>query len=172
MRLYTISDSAIFLDSVQAENSTAFLKDLDRDSIPEFIANDLHFLWWKTWKTESPRPLLVWKWDGNRFKLANYRFRDFIIEFHSRWVNFSELPKIDSSMTSGYDRNDEIPVFPPPELAIVMLAYIYAGRPQMADSIFDSYWQDTIPGKDAYYRDFHQQLDSNPIWPELQQSNW
>jgi hypothetical protein len=176
----SLQDSAIILDSLQTDYSPfGLIKDLDGDSIPEYVWSDPSWDWWKTFRsafeTGAGRyyPDLVWKWDGARYRIANYKFPGILLnEYIIHLRNKLEISEIPDSLKKGYDPSDSTPMFPPPELVNIMVAYHYAGDIAQADSIFDNFWPDNIPGKTAFYSDLKEYLISTPYWDQIKDSNW
>lgn len=53
-----------------------------------------------------------------------------------------------------------------------ILDYYFTGRPAQGDSIFNNYWPSIAPDKEIYYNEFKKRIDSDPYWPQIQESNW
>jgi hypothetical protein len=180
MMVYSLQNPPILRSQVHTDYvSEGRLKDLDEDSIPEYIWTDTWFDGWKTfntaWKNGESQwlPELIWKWDVSQYRIANYQFLEFYNENIRQYFNPSELPKYsEESRTRGYDSTAAAPIFPPPILTSIMLNYYYAGQMAKADSIFNDFWPTNTPGKSVFYRDFENYLISNTHWPDILKSEW
>lgn len=148
------------------------LKDLDGDSIPEFIFRDSDFGKWNTPTYEdSPMPLLIWKYDGKSYRVANYKFSKYLLKQIST-KELAELPDLAKASNATYDPNDDYLKYPSPKLWGVMLDYIYAGKPEMAEKVFDDNWPSKIPHKDIFYQNFQARLKKGLYWKQLENSNF
>lgn len=148
------------------------LKDLDKDSIPEFIFKDSHFAKWNAPPEDAPMPLLIWKYDGKSYRLANYKFSNYLLKQISK-KDFEELAKLTQKRADKeYNPDDQYLKYPPPKLWGIMLDYIYAGKPDKADSVFNDYWPAKIPGKDKFYQDFKYRLKKDMYRQQLESSNF
>jgi hypothetical protein len=149
------------------------LSDCERDGYPEPTFGDLNFLCWHYGCSGSPRPDLVWKWNGKKYRLANFKLgylylkNELNIDIkHLAWNSF-----INSDLKVGkYDPNDEYGY--PVELLRSMLNFIYFGYSNYADTLFNRAWPDSVANKKLFYDDLWNQIKSDPYWPELQKSNW
>jgi hypothetical protein len=179
----TLQDIPIVKDNTGTDwNAYGDLKDLDGDSIPEYTWSDPSWDWWKTFRTAfqsgQPRyyPPLIWKWDGHKYQIANFQFRNTLLNMYDGYIintqNMLENWIIPDSAKVGYNFNDTLPVFPPPELTNIILAHYYAGDSVGADSIFNAFWPGNIPGKTAFYSDFKKYLISSHYWPDVENSDW
>lgn len=149
-----------------------YFEDLDNDSIPELIFRDAAFINWQAPFDESPKPLLIWKWLNYSYKLANFKFSDYLLSKITD-EDFQELEKlIKVRVEKEYDPEHKYYNTPPPRLWGIMLEYIYADKSEKADSIFNQYWPEEIPGKDDFYRDFQSRLEKGPYWSQLKKSYW
>lgn len=169
--VYGLEERPILIDSVYCETPLAELEDLDGDDIPEIFCGDDWFKGWKAHPSISPGLRLVWKWDGSKYRLANFDFADFLLHKAPKWWD-DKIPPPDTTKDLYYDPQSPDPKFPPVQLWGKMLVYIYTGEPDKADSLFDGYWPDRIPGKEEFYRDFRQYLEKSRYWQQLQDSDW
>ena len=123
------------------------LADLDNDSIPEFMYYDNIFAHWKDCY-KCYLPPLIWRWDGEKYRLANYHYSDYIL----RDYDLSNLPCDQSWET------------------LIML--YYAGKDEIADSLFEVCWPLKSSEKEAEYKAFKRQLGYGQFWTQLQESDW
>lgn len=154
--------------------------DYDDDGYPEPSFADIHYQCWHYGCSGSPRPHLVWKWDGVKYRLANYKLGDQILERQNRIFERYNIPEIDTLnlqrllnwelKVEYYDPAIEESY--PIELLRVMLDLIYTGHPNWADTLFNKAWPDSVAYKQVFYDDVMQMVHSSPYWPQLQQSDW
>ena len=172
--VYSLRDKPVKRDSVYCETPFVRLIDLDGDEIPEIFCGDNWFKGWKAHPSESAGIRLIWKWDGKRYRLANFKFADYLLNImQDRWERwYYEIPPPDTLEELRYDPDSEEPDFPPVQLWSKMLMFIYAGQPDKADSLLDDYWPEEIPGKDEFYRDFKWYLERSGHWQQLLESDW
>jgi len=171
VRVFGLYDEPILKDSVYNWSPRLKLKDIDNDGIPEINCSENHFRGWKAHPAESPVLSLIWKWDGEKYRLANFKFGEYLLNRRSKWRS-KGIPLPDSLEGLRYDPDSDEPDFPPVALWGRMLKYIYAGQATRADSIFNEYWPDEIPGKKEFYRDFKAYLQRSGHWQQLQDSDW
>jgi len=152
------------------EADSIFLKDLDNDLIPELFFQDANFVGWNAPAEQSPMPLLVWKWDGSTYDLANFKFADYLVK-QAKANDLKKLKKQIDTRVKEYDPDDEYKKYPPPMLWGVMLDYIYAGQKATADSLFEQYWPKEIPGKQEFYNQFEKQYKSSIHWGMIEKSD-
>jgi hypothetical protein len=182
--IVSLDDIPVIKDS-PGTNGVAFgdLKDFDGDSIPEYSWSDHSWDWWRTFRTafqyQYPRryfPPLIWKWDGYKFRIANFQFPDSLLNAYDQYIVNEQMKLgnwvIPDSAKVGYSSNDTLPLFPPHELINVILAHYYAGDSVGADSILDAFWPNDIPGKAAFYSDFKTYLSKTPYWDSIKNSGW
>ncbi len=156
---------------IKYSNDFSF-KDLDKDSIPEIIFKDPTFGEWKAPLEKSPMPLTIWEWHDGRYRLANYRFSDYLL----KEITKADLKKLDKQMKQwaekDYKADPELYKNPPVKLWEVMLDYIYAGKYDTADSLFKAKWPEQIPGQKEFNGEFQRQLRSGEYWQDLEKSDF
>ena len=148
-----------------------YLEDIDKDSIPEIVFADANFAEWHAPLEKSPMPVLIWKWQDNDYRIANYKFADYL----AKKLKKDDLAKLSQAMkksVSEYKADDMYKKYPSPLLWSYMLDYIYANKQAKADSIFNDYWPKEIPGKDAFYYEFKKHLEDGFYWEGLQKSDF
>jgi hypothetical protein len=144
--LYSVGDSLRLIFHIEPNLRYFELVDLEQDHIPEFIVGDENFAHWKDTYREF-MPILIWRWDGDKYRLANSRFPDYVMQ--------------------EYNAAD-----PCDNLWGWVIDLSYAGRVAEADSIFMYCWPDSVPGKIKEFQAFKKRLESGKFWQELQQSDW
>jgi hypothetical protein len=149
-----------------------YFEDIDNDSVPEILHSDPHFLRWKAPFDDSPRPLLIWKWYKTRYRLANLKHADYMLAR----ITPDNIKSLEKAMVKWggkeYNADDEYKRFPPSILWGMMLDYIYAGRAEAADSLYDYYWPDKIPGKEDFYKEFKSHYENGFYWPGVLNSEF
>jgi len=147
-------------------------KDLDKDSIPEILFKDPTFGEWNAPLEKSPMPMTIWKWHDGRYQLANYRFSDYLL----KEITKADLKELDDRMKNwaekDYKENPELYKNPPVKLWEVMLDYIYAGKIETADSLFEAKWPEQISGQNKFNREFQTKLRSGVHWQDLEKSDF
>jgi hypothetical protein len=172
--VYSLGDKPILRDAVSCGSPSVRLLDIDADEIPEIYCGDYHFMGWKAHPSESAGLRLIWKWDGAQFRLANFKFTDYLLNImQDRWERmYYEIPLPDTLEGIRYDPDSDEPDFPPVQLWGTMLVFIYAGQADKADSVFHEYWPEEIAGKEEFYRDFRRHLERSGHWQQLLESDW
>jgi hypothetical protein len=172
----TLGENARTLSTVFADVALNTIKDIDNDSIPEFINCNIHWGWWnreKVWGGNCPP--LISKWDGDQMHLANFNFPDYILEPIGDW--YSRLREQNQKNPNSqrellikypFNPNDS----PYSDLFTSMALYAYAGKIDMVDSVFNEFWPDDVPDKEDARAIFKTWLESDQWWKEIQKSNW
>ncbi len=148
-------------------------KDIDRDSIPEMISRNRMWECWNVPCAGSPAPLMIWKWTGKRYRLANFKYSNYILE--KRGTAYKDTVWLTSSIRRWVRDVYGSPAsgMPyPPEVWGATLDFIYAGRSREADSVFNAWWPPEIPDKEKCYKELWQHVHADPSWPELMKSDW
>jgi hypothetical protein len=164
MRVYALKDSLEELLNLDAVVHGSDLVDIDNDSIPEFVTWDNRWAFWQSentsWKAYLPR--IVWRWDGHKYKIANFRFSDYLIK----------LFNLDSYKTPSKDSSRIMDICGEIDMWDFMINNYYAGRADLADSIFNACWpsQDTMKLK--IFEEFQHRLRSSEYWPQVLESKW
>ncbi|HBC45978.1 MAG TPA: hypothetical protein DEO84_08025 [candidate division Zixibacteria bacterium] len=138
--------------------------DIDDDSIPELIFNDMNYDCWPEGCAGAPAPLLIWKWTGKQYRLANLKFSQYLSNSMG-WKDKIKSRLEDYILRPGYSPF-------PPVIAEIMLEYIYAGEYAAADSAFYALWPNNLGDKEKYHKEIWDYAKGSYFWPELQKSNW
>lgn len=160
------------LDGLMADLAWADIKDLDGDSIPEFGYIDRCWMGWKGDRWNWLSPFLVWKWDGVRFRVANYQFPEYVIGQGIYREEWKVLEKMAGTTGVTYDPEAQFPEFPPMDFGEILVSHIYAGLQDSARVILDKYWPEDIPGKEQYYESIWEYMRNNQDWDEISNSRW
>lgn len=145
--LYSIGDTLELEFEIDANLRQFTLTDLDDDHIPEFIYYDDLFAHWQDCYKCYFAPL-IWRWDGEKYRLANYRYSEYIL----RDYDLSDLPCGDSWET--------------------IITLYYAGKSNIADSLFNACWPLNDPEKKAALQEFKKQYGYGRFVHQLQNSDW
>jgi hypothetical protein len=148
------------------------LEDIDGDGIYEVVFGDNHFNYWPYGNGAMASVILVWKWDGKIYRLANFKLHDVLIRriFNDQLFTYFGGPNEPNMVGPGFDPANEMSY--PNELMEAMLNLFYAGDSIQAERLFNTVWPDSIPRKQEFYDIFMRQMTSSPHWQELQKSNW
>jgi hypothetical protein len=148
------------------------LTDIDGDSILEVIFGDNHFNYWPYGNGAMGSVSLVWKWDGENYRLANFKLGDYILQhiYGKLAASYLDLAIQDTFTVQRFDSNDEMSY--PVSLMESMLNLFYAGDSIKSIDLFNTVWPDVIPHKREFYTLFREKMESSSHWQELQQSNW
>lgn len=163
------------LDGLNKGLGPAWLDDLDYDSIPELVTNDRHYECWPDGCAGSPAPYLVWKWDGNQYRLANFKLSNIILDklLNLGPANFTKMINAieqDTSKIRNFNPNDEYNY--PVELISNMLNLCYDGRKAAVDSLLEFSWAKDDTTKSMFEKIYWKKVNSSYYWKDLQQSNW
>lgn len=172
--IYSVNNPTKLIAALADDEKGEFsLSDCERDGFPEPTFGDLNYHCWHYGCSGSPRPYLVWKWDGIRYKLANFKlgylFLKNELNIDVKYLDWDEFINDDFKVTK-YDPEDEYRY--PVELLRTMLNFIYFGYSNYADTLFNRVWPDSVANKKLFYDDLWQKINSDPYWAKLQKSNW
>ncbi len=145
--LYSIDGSLKLIFRIEPNLREFELIDLENDQIPEFIFVDETFAHWKdTYKVYLPR--LIWRWDGEKYRLANFKFSDHILQDFDL-----------TNLKSEYFWSKIITLY-------------YAGKFELADSLFNAWGSPIFSDKGTEYKLFKEQFEYGEYWQELLESDW
>jgi len=146
------------------------MKDIDADSIYEFLWYDDCFANWNDIYRHYFPPL-IWGWDGEKYKLRNFGFSDYILKGVEEKALKILDPEFKGPMKGyGYDTKDMN--YTPADIWDFIILFSYAGRIAKADSIFEMYWIGDESDKIEKYNLFKNTLRSCPYWQQLLESDW
>lgn len=171
MNVYSLSAPNKIIDSQISDFAWADIEDLDGDSIPEFGTMDRSWFEWKSDRWNNPCPRIIRKWDGEKYRIANYRFPEYVAEWNTEDA-LRKLKKACQTSNGEYNPNDSIPEFPPSEMGKILVSYMYAGQAETAREVLDNCWPDNIAGKERYYQDLWDHLLNTRWWNEISNSRW
>ncbi len=137
------------------------LVDLDGDSIPELVAYDVTFAYWKTAFACSYFPKVILHFKDGAYHLASDLMRqpaptEAEIAQHAQMVR-----KILES--GAFDCSNHFSSY--------MLDLIYAGHADLAWQFFDMAWPPDKAGKTKFLAEFMSELAASQYWPELREMN-
>jgi hypothetical protein len=175
--IYNLDSTAIeigFFNGLERGFGASWPTDIDSDSIPEIVAYDLYFRNNYFYPT-GPLAYLVWKWDPSSrcYKLANLKLGSRILkDKHQIDLNSFDLDKFvgDNSQVEYTTLVDGEKY--PLKLFSKIVIFAYNGYRDLADSVFYHSWPDSIPGKEEFYNDAWQKIESAPYWREILESDW
>lgn len=176
--IYTLDTLATLIGKFNGINTglnMIRLDDLDGDSVPELIFNDMNYGCWPDGCAGAPAPYLVWKWNGNNYQLANFKLGNLILRQLNYW-NPDSIPEIlntvknDTSKIRNFDPNNEYGY--PMILIDDMLALTYAGHRYDADKILEFAWAKGDTTILIFKKVFWDKVKSSYFWDNLQKSDW
>ncbi len=145
--LYSVGDTLELQFHIEPNLRDYSLIDLDKDRIPEFVYFDNLFAHWQDCY-RCYLPLLIWRWDGEKYRLANYRYSDYILKDY----DLAHLP-------CGEDWGTVITLY-------------YAGKSEIADSLFNACWPLDELARTSELEAFKKYFGYNKFLKELQESFW
>jgi len=177
LQIYSIDSTAseiAFFNGLEKGCGLYWLADLDNDAISEICTYSRHYECWKAGCAGSRAPLLVWKWDGERYRMANKKLSGRILRTINKVDPDSVVRQFrntgDKIRKGEYDPEDwdKYPLW----LLGIMLDLIYVGEDARADSVFEICWPDSIPYKSEFYIEATDRVNTDPFWPEIEESAW
>jgi len=172
-RIYSLQKPAKILANIIPSIYRLYMDDLDGDSVAEVTHFDAHWVGWKTEdKFEFPYPKIIWKWDGDSMRVANYKFADSILV--DTLSDGSKKYLRTEMAVSGlrYTREDKVPSYPPSSFWGMLVNFAYGGRSDKISPLFEEFWPDYNPGREEFYIDFMKRLESDPLWRKIASSDW
>jgi len=139
--------------------------------------SDYAFMGWNAPYHLSPVPTLHLGWTGTRYEvepdsLGRYARDPGLIE---RWTDDARAALVKWRNAGGvYTAIDartpgDTPENPPSVVWRYALELVYSGDAESAKKLFDAAWDDAIPGKREFWRDFLTQLRNGQAWRDLDQ---
>lgn len=163
-RVYAVKDSLEELLNFDMIAQDCGFIDIDNDSIPEVFTWDNNWTGWRSdytsWKAYLPQ--IIWRWDGHKYRVANFKFADYLIKQNN----------LDSYKISTKDSLQKSQEFYGEGIWGPMINNYYAGRADLADSMFNAGWPDQDTMKLKIYEQFQQQLRWSEYWPQVLESKW
>jgi hypothetical protein len=172
--IYSLDSSATEIAAFEGmDKYLAFIKDIDNDGNMELFFHDLTDYGGYPEGTEIIPYYRVYKWDGTRFRIANFRLKNEI----SRLI-FGQVPdSIDIryfdkfKVPGNYEYKSRWTPEYPIGLGTTITSLYFIGEYASADSIFERCWPDSIPGKKEFIGYFkegvHGEFDE-----EILESDW
>jgi hypothetical protein len=168
--IYSLSNPPKRRSKISASSASIQMEDLDGDSIPELEYSEYRSSWVRYASVGSNSTLLIWKWDGDSLRLANYKIKSIILK-----DTLDLLPGLKQEMAlpdSSYNPQKWDNTYPTDNFKLLLETYAYGGKPNLIDSVFDEYWPSYNPGKEDFHKKFMYDLGVNNMWTRLQNSDW
>jgi hypothetical protein len=166
-QVYALEDSIKLIFKMPSGKAMLFIKDINGDSVPELITHDQNWLFWEDeadggkYAYYAFQPQLIWQWDGRKYRLSNYKYKDYLMKEFTGYSGAS----VDDSIRISYNCESISTWY-------FMIYGYYLGIGDLADSAFYKCWPGDDSTKQAKYNVFKEKLISGPYWKELQESNW
>jgi hypothetical protein len=125
---------------------------------------DWTFANWHSDFADSPAPKVILRYKDGAYRIAPDLMR-------TPQVNQGDLTakiKKIRAVTTGSRDGSWPEAAVPPELWGTMLDLIYTGHSNRASQFFEDAWPQTIAGKEAFKRDFAEQLKESPYWKSIE----
>ena len=168
--LDTIATEIAVFNGLNSGLNGIHLLEIDQDTIPELVFNDMNYGCWPEGCFGAPAPLLIWKWDGNKYRLSNLKYKEYLLN-KKGWKDIGDLKSSIDSWVETFYKKPGYAAFPP-LIAHVMIEFIYAGQYSKADSAFSSLWPGIVDGKERVHEEIWDRVRGSPFWQELQESDW
>jgi len=160
--IFEIGNRFRHIQTINAEHSDgADFENVDDDPALEFPMLDWTFAYWRTCFAASPAPLVILKYNGQKYEVAYDLMR-------KASLSHEDLIQIAKGIRETLDWKQEQP---PVELWARMLDLIYTGNMNQAWALVELSWPDEIDGKKDFLRDFKTQLAEGPFWKDVQKLN-
>jgi|WetSurMetagenome_2_1015567.scaffolds.fasta_scaffold17887_2 hypothetical protein len=173
--LDTIATEIGVFDGMDGALGPFGLEDIDGDTAMEVIMYDEHNNYWPYGNGSMASICLVWKWDGNKYRLANFKMANQILR-NVNHLNPDSLSYLLEKIKNNPDKinnfNPAIETNWPPELMELMLAFIYTNKTPLAEKACEYSWVEGDTTRKIYERLFWDHVKSGPHWDELQKSDW
>jgi hypothetical protein len=160
--LFAIGSEFRLIQTIDAGHSDSIdFENLDDDPALEFQMEDWTFAYWQTSFADSPAPVVIMKYQGQRYRMALDLMREpgfSPVELSQLAARFKALPDWEFEP-------------PPVQLWSSMLDLIYTGNRDQAWDLFERSWPGGISGKDEFLTEFKAQLRTSPFWQDLRKLN-
>ncbi len=164
--IYSLGDTASELARFE-EISGFYINDLDGDSIPELIFQDNSFVGMYIETIGAPRPTVIWRWEDGRYKIANFKYSEFLLgEFEKRF------PEDSIKTMDQYQTNFGIPQGKfqyQRYLFNYLVNYFFAGRYDKAWSVYQRYLPKELPIRK--HARFYLMSSLGLYWEAMEESN-
>lgn len=125
---------------------------------------DWTFANWHVDFADSPAPKVILQYVDGRYAMAGDLMRTPVVDMKDLAAKVQQI-KADSKDVHGAWPDAEIP----PQLWGTLLDLIYTGHRITARVFLDQAWPPKVVGKDAFFRDFSDQLRKSPYWKSVAQ---
>jgi hypothetical protein len=176
--IYSLDTTASLIgvfDGLNTSLSEAVLCSYDSDNIYEIGCNDRTYECWPYGCAGSPAPSLIWKWDGSKYRLANYKLGVEIMKQDYHWdssylaITLASIQR-DTVKIRNFNPNieDQWPI----DLINLMLNLAYIGQAPLAEQFCEYAWASQDTTRPIFEKLFWEKVHSSYYWQELQNSNW
>jgi len=173
--LDTVATEIGVFNGIETDLGPFGLEDIDGDTCMEVVMWDTHNNYWPYGNGANGSINLVWRWDGKKYRLGNFKMADQILK-NVNHLNPDSLSFLLEKIKNNPDKisnfNPAIESNWPPELMELMLALIYTNKAPLAEKACEYSWQKGDTTRNIYERLFWDHVKSGPHWEELQKSDW
>jgi len=176
--IYSLDTTAALLMYVNGDSSglsDMIVYDLDFDGFPEFIFFDMSAATRVDDYGWNPSGYLAWKWDGSKYRIANYKLRDSLMKIMYHTDSLSTYNAVQNILNEP----DTILSFNPHDrskhLKSILSALgflVYTNHLREANMLIDSAPTTDIIAKKKFKREIWNIIEKSLYWKELQNSNW
>ncbi len=139
----------------------ARFEDLDGKPGLEVVTADMTFAYWNTYYAASPKPRVVFAWNGTDYVAAPALMATPAPDAADLATQAQGVAASDQWTADALD----------PDLWRTMLDLIYGGHADLAWTFLDNGWPAGRDGKEAFRRDFSCTLQGSPWWPAVAELN-
>jgi hypothetical protein len=166
--IYSLADSISEL--ARFEDINGFhLKDLDSDKIPELIFKDNSFKGMYVEGYGAPRPPVIWQRGDEGYKIANFKYSDYIINEFEKYHPRDSIKSYDEWVSDF-----GIPYCHDQYLRYVFqytVTYFFAGQYRAAWDIINKYIPKSFTIRRHSRFDITYNQKYSPYWDDIEQSN-
>jgi len=160
LQIFTLEPTFKKVADIDGGHEPPRLTQLDRDAALEISTRDWTFAYWHASLADSPAPLVILDFDGERYEASAALMREAA-------PTGDRLEREARRLRSVHAINE----MPSPELWGDMLALIYSGHADAAFAFLTDAWPSAMPGRDAFLLRFGGRLGLSPYWSVLAELN-
>ena len=167
--VFQIADTFKFKAKIQDSGGGEF-KDLRGDGVFDLITYDeLTFDYWHCCGADSQHPPVI-------LRYRNGRYLPDLEQMKKPAPSKQELKKMAAGFRSEFPaapKNDDDDKWTaPPKLWGKMLDLIYSGNMASAKILCDLSWPGNLSGKDLFWKDFNEQLQTSPYYHDIKKASF